>query len=273
MTPMRCTTALVALLAACTGSKASESASQREPQAVEAANAAAKVPAAGDGTVSAPHDAGARQDVAMSSEECPPGAAPRSEVWRYGDPPREGRKEWCERADGTRHGYWRWWWADDVPREQGFYADGIEHGAWKRFHRNGRLYQEGSYRSGKQHGAWRTHGGSGSLSREERFDEGARVGKVTVYWPNGQVSEAGQYEDGEPHGTWISYSRTGRPSEKTVYRRGTIEASFEHRNGDWVPAKVDDEDIPHAPGNGPYVPPGAYDVPGGNRDAEHNPGE
>jgi hypothetical protein len=80
---------------------------------------------------------------------CPP------DTIHAGLAPPQGQEEWCQRADGTRHGPARLWHRL-MPRvlAEGEYRDGQRHGRWVFWDVLGRSWAEGEYKNGRREGPW-----------------------------------------------------------------------------------------------------------------------
>ncbi len=60
----------------------------------------------------------------------------------------------CMYANGTRNGYYKYYFDNGNMHEDGFYKDGARHGHWKIYAPDGSLEEEGDYAYGEKEGEW-----------------------------------------------------------------------------------------------------------------------
>jgi antitoxin component YwqK of YwqJK toxin-antitoxin module len=168
-----------------------------------------------------------------SSGDCPSGSQ------LQGKKPPAGQLEWCARADGVKHGPWREWAANGIPKSAGDYVDGKMEGKWQTFHEDGSLKSEGLYKGGFKDGKWtqyypKSNGGTKNRIDEHhlgspeikwtvfyadgsKWAEGTTVasrpdGAYTEYYADGKTAVKGEYKAGEKFGQWSYWDKEGKPS-------------------------------------------------------------
>ena len=60
----------------------------------------------------------------------------------------------CMYGNGTRNGYYKYYFENGNMHEDGFYKDGARHGHWKIYAPDGTLEEEGEYVNGEKEGEW-----------------------------------------------------------------------------------------------------------------------
>ena len=60
----------------------------------------------------------------------------------------------CMYGNGTRNGYYKYYFDNGNIHEDGFYKDGAKHGHWKIYAPDGSLEEEGEYVNGEKEGEW-----------------------------------------------------------------------------------------------------------------------
>ena len=60
----------------------------------------------------------------------------------------------CMYANGTRNGFYKYYFDNGNMHEDGFYKDGARHGHWKIYAPDGSLEEEGDYAYGEKEGEW-----------------------------------------------------------------------------------------------------------------------
>lgn len=170
--------------------------------------------------------------------DCPDGTEPR------GAPPPEGRKQWCERPDGTQHGpsltwfaggakraeahfrdgrlegEYREWWPDGGLRERGRYEADQRTGTWTTWYESGQKRSEEGWKDGVHHGLSSLWYESGPKRAESWFREGERHGGARTWWENGRKQTEGQFVEGEYDGHWVGWYASGRKRKEATFDRG-----------------------------------------------------
>ena len=111
----------------------------------------------------------------VSDDGCPPG----TQLTRgAASSDQMSGAEWCQLADGTRHGpYWEFW-SPGVKGVVGQYVDGKRSGRWVTYWPSGEILGDGSYRDDRAIGIWVMYSLHGIFGFATCFDEGRKVWEV-----------------------------------------------------------------------------------------------
>ena len=93
---------------------------------------------------------------------------------------------------GKRHGKWKYFFRNGLPRAAGNFVDGEMDGYWWR--EEGSLWQTGYFKRNVQTGAWKRYHPNGQLSDEGDFVNGNKAGEWTTYDPDGNVKRKKVYK-------------------------------------------------------------------------------
>jgi len=136
---------------------------------------------------------------------CPDGTTLR------GAPPPHGTDEYCTREDGTRHGPYRIWSADDdVLIVEGAYSEGLRSGPHTMWVEDGaHKAAEGSYAADELDGVWTSWWAADARRSEVPWIAGSKEGPAKGWYAGGQLASAGTYTGGKASGEWVLHHPDG----------------------------------------------------------------
>lgn len=165
------------------------------------------------------------------SRKDPPTDCPAGTTWheeedlaRYTSAADEtpGRVGWCERADGTRHGAMRMWWASGWLKSETTFVDGVESGPVQTFYADGTPQLQTTHREGKPEGRYVHWHPNGKRARLMHYDVGRPHGWAQFWADNGQLIAQGAFVDSHKEGTWEAWHANGVLREVARYEAGRL---------------------------------------------------